>query len=348
MKSYNRYVSLTILLALIFTACKKVEDPIVTHADIFDVWVVNEGAFQAGNASLTLYSRTKDSSYQNPFYTVNGASIGDVAQAAYFIKDECWVVVNNSNSIVVLDTASFRIKKQITGLSSPRYADHDDKYLYLGSLYSSDIYRISLDTKEIETYSAPYSSIEKVLVQDDKLYLACADSACSEILVYDPQTMTPIEQYDIAPARNPYDLAMVQGSLYVLSGSSWKGIPTGLSKIENGQASTNMMTSGEYKSLQEYNGELYVLANDYAASGGPNGVYRIDRQAMDIAGNPIIPAASGVSTYYAFGIDPEDGHFYLSDAKSYTVNGDGYRFSSDGTLISKFDLGLIPSFFAFK
>ncbi len=343
-----RFLFIAFIASILFTSCRKVDEPISVSPTTFDVWLLNEGAFQAGNASFTLFSSQKDSTFENPFFKANGATLGDVGQAAYFINDECWVVVNNSNSIVVLDTSTFKIKKEITGLNTPRYADHDENNLYVGSLYSKDIYRISLNTKQVETFALPYSGVEKVLLHDDKLWVAFADSSCREVQVYDPTSMSLIESHDISPARNAYDMEAIGDDIFVLSGSSWLGVPARISKINNSQVGTNLLSTGEYKNLEQYNGELYTLANDYAASGGPNGVYKIDRQTMDIEASPLISAATGVATYYGFGINSQDGSFYLSDAKSYTVNGDAYRFSSDGTQLAKFEAGLIPGYFLFK
>ena len=60
----------------------------------------------------------------------------------------------------------------------------------------------------------------------------------------------------------------------------------------------------------------------------------------------VIPAEGKM--FYKLFVNPQNGDIYLSDAKSYTVNGTVYRYSSDGVLLSSFDAGICPGFMLFN
>ena len=63
--------------------------------------------------------------------------------------------------------------------------------------------------------------------------------------------------------------------------------------------------------------------------------------------DPFVIPADG-KLFYKIAVNPENGDIYVSDAKSYTVNGTVYRYSSDGVLLSSFDAGICPGFMLFN
>ena len=54
------------------------------------------------------------------------------------------------------------------------------------------------------------------------------------------------------------------------------------------------------------------------------------------------------NNYYALGIDPVKNEIYVSDALDYTQNGIVYRYNTTGSLISSFEVGIIPGCFGFN
>src|SRR6185436_13136099 len=84
------------------------------------VFVVNEGNFMAGNASISLYDPATNQVVVDYYKNQNHDTVGDVAQHLRFFNGSYYIVVNNSGKILICDR---EMKKtgEIKGLSSPRF-----------------------------------------------------------------------------------------------------------------------------------------------------------------------------------------------------------------------------------
>ena len=85
-------IILLALLALTMQACTD-EPPIPSPIDpnlAFDkgVFIINEGNFGVGNASIDFYQRDSNRLIKNVFETVNGRPMGDVAQSMTIFKNK--------------------------------------------------------------------------------------------------------------------------------------------------------------------------------------------------------------------------------------------------------------------
>jgi AraC-like DNA-binding protein len=85
------------------------------------VFVLCEGNYMYGNASLTYYDPESKSAENEIFARSNAFPLGDVAQSMTIFDGLCWVVVNNSGVIFAIDPSTFREVRRITGFTSPRY-----------------------------------------------------------------------------------------------------------------------------------------------------------------------------------------------------------------------------------
>src|SRR5690554_356122 len=112
-----------ILLLLVTGSCMKY-GPSETEAFLpgpssKGLFIVNEGNFMYGNASLTYYDPQSGNVENEVFIRANGINLGDVAQSMTIHNGLGYIVVNNSGVIFVIDPATFRLKGNITGLISP-------------------------------------------------------------------------------------------------------------------------------------------------------------------------------------------------------------------------------------
>src|SRR5690606_34856792 len=92
------------------------------------VFVLNEGIFNASNASVSFISSSGE--IQNHiFESVNGRMLGDVAQNMILTDELAYIVVNNSNTIEVVNRGTFESIATISeGLQNPRYIEiHNNK-----------------------------------------------------------------------------------------------------------------------------------------------------------------------------------------------------------------------------
>lgn len=82
------------------------------------LFIMNEGNFQYGNATLSYYDPETKKVENEIFYRANAMKLGDVAQSMIVRDTIGWVVVNNSHVIFAISTNTFKEVGRITGLTS--------------------------------------------------------------------------------------------------------------------------------------------------------------------------------------------------------------------------------------
>src|SRR4051812_13429578 len=112
MRSY-----LVIGFVLVFTACVKdkpnsITQPQVQLSNAKKVYIVNEGNLGSINSSVSLYDPETGSVIEDFYYSQNNSHLGDVTQSMSFNNGRYYIVVNNSNKIVVCNE-QFKINGKI-------------------------------------------------------------------------------------------------------------------------------------------------------------------------------------------------------------------------------------------
>src|SRR5690554_6465371 len=67
------------------------------------VFIVCEGNFMYGNASLSYYSPLQKKIENTIFIRANGIPLGDVAQSLTIYDKTAWIIVNNSGKVYAID-----------------------------------------------------------------------------------------------------------------------------------------------------------------------------------------------------------------------------------------------------
>lgn len=117
--------------------------------------VLNEGNFQWGNASLSLWHL--DSSYlisEDIFSARNSRPLGDVVQNGLFVKnpDELALVINNSARVDFLDEQTLVVNSSVQGLGAPRYLTQhatDPDLFVVTELYDDSLRMISRSRRQV-------------------------------------------------------------------------------------------------------------------------------------------------------------------------------------------------------
>ena len=119
----KKHLLLIYIIALtILFACKP-EKPITKQFLLSSNTLIVgcEGNYTWGNASASLYFKTQDSIWNDAYYTINREKLGDVLQSMNFLNGKIFMVMNNSNRIIISDAKSFVKEHEIASLQSPRY-----------------------------------------------------------------------------------------------------------------------------------------------------------------------------------------------------------------------------------
>lgn len=316
------------------------------------LFVLCEGNYMYGNASLSYYDPAAKTVENEVFARSNAFPIGDVVQSMTIYDNLCWVVVNNSGVIFAIDPATFREVRRITGFTSPRYIHFLGPHkAYVTQIWDPRIYIVDPASCTITGYIETGMDFEtgstEMMVQIGKfVYINCW-SYQNRILMVDTETDTITKELvvGIQPSALVKDC---NDKLWTITDGGYDGSPYGheratLTKIdadnfvieitfyfESGQSPRSLVTSSD--------GQWLYWIND--------GVYKMPAEAQNPPSEPII--ASNGTIYYSLTISPENGDIYVGDAIDYTQNGVVMRYSAAGNLLDTFQVGINPGNFCWR
>ncbi len=313
------------------------------------VYIVNEGNFNFGNGEVSFYDPNTNAVTNNLFQTVNGYSLGDVAQSM-FIKDSiAFVVVNNSSKIELVKLPSFQSIRtiEIAG-SSPRYIlPVSDSIAYVTELYSNKIFVVNYLTGNLKTeISIPQytehlvQSGEYVFVEGKKIYSnPSAKGALHRIRISDN---TYIDKKEFA--GDAEGIAVDSNKfVWILTGADSASATTAAIRVFD--KNFNLLFNYSFGQLADHPTMLKVDA----ARGAVWYVLGKDVLMTDNFSFPGWPFIhSSATNIYSIGVEPVTGDVYVSDALDFVQQSRIYRYNKSGTLIHSFTAGIISGNFAFN
>jgi hypothetical protein len=165
-------IHLTLFASLLLIGCAK-EDSTNFAGDFSNgFFILNEGTFNFGNASLDFYYSNKDSLADNVFQKTNQASLGDVAQSMIRTNKYLIMVVNNSQKIEVLDINTLKRVKTITGFDSPRYIYMlDTARALVTELYNKKVHIVDIEKGVIEQSKEAFGWGEKMISVQNNIWI---------------------------------------------------------------------------------------------------------------------------------------------------------------------------------
>jgi len=313
------------------------------------VLVLNEGAFMSGNASVSFISNTGEIQ-NNVFSTVNNRPLGDVAMSIDFYEDLAFIVVNNSNTVEVVNRFTFESIATIAGdLYNPRYIKAHNGMGYIsnwgdGNDANDDfIAVVDLNTFEVTSTIPVAQGPERLEIYNNKLYIAQRGDYAfgNTISVMDLEAHSIVESIEINDVPN--GMQIENGNLFVMSSGreAWTGAET-MAALQKIDLQTHQIVDQiEFPSgvhpihLQIENGNIYYVIG--------SGVYRTSTANLQFNDSPLISTSDeGVSLIYGFNV--LNGWIYVCDAVDYVSNGKLFVFSLNGNLDSQYPInGLMPN-----
>jgi DNA-binding beta-propeller fold protein YncE len=323
------------------------------------LFVVNQGNFMYGNASLSYYDPETREVFNEAFFQTNALPLGDVAQSMVIRDSLGYAVINNSGRIYVFDVQDFRLVGKITGLTSPRHLHFiSDTKAYVTDLYARSIAIVDPSRMEVSgaiPVNNPGSGFSQhateQMVQVDKYVYTNCWSYDHMILVIDSETDQVVDSIEVVKQPNSMVLDRYR-NLWVLSDGGFPESPygyelAGLMKIGAGSGKAEIIhrfSQGDTPRELTINGSgdtLYFLNR---------GVYR---HAVLADGDPELliegpSPAHGQMGFYALAVDPSSSELYVADAMDFVQRGRVYRFTPECQAIDTFLVGIGPGAFCFK
>ena len=332
---------LLLILVIGLQSCKKPIPPPIEITTSKAVFVLNEGNFMGGNASVSYRDLETGAVTADLFQTANGFYLGDVGQSMLKLEDKLFIVVNNSGKIEVVNASDFKSVMTIQGLTSPRYMlKVGENKAYVTDLYAKEIAIVQLSSgTKIGQIPLPYWTEELVLL-NGKVFVGTAEH--NKVYVVDPTSDAVSDS--ISVGNSPGSLcADKEGNLWVLCyGSDLNLLNGSMYKITQPGLVPSLVhafpTSLAYGSMLTSNGQadsLFVLATD---------VYSFPITQPSFS-NPLV--SRNGKNFTALGYDSNSYRLYVADSKDFNQKGESFVYSGEGVLLDSFEVGVIPGMFLF-
>lgn len=346
------------MAAATLVACKPESTPIPPTPSIkyaSGVLITNEGPFTSGSGSLSFYNRTAKEVENNIFQMANGYPVGNVLQSvfSYLATNRAYLVVNNSQKVIVANLNSMKEVAEITGFSSPRYfTTVSGQKAYVTDWVSNTVKVVNLNTNAIYKSLPTGNGPDRMLVYGSRVFVANSggfgvDSTLTVLNIINDEV-----QSTLVVGHNPNSMVIdANGQLWVLCG----GINDYVTPANNTPGKLFKIDLGTFTVMEEFTfpdaidhptaltknnaGTLiYWLSNSYAGNV----------VEMNIS-SPSLPTITKINgSFYGMAVDPSTDDIYTTDALDYQQDGVMYRFNNTGALLDSVRVGVIPGGFSFN
>ena len=312
----NKLLAALVFGAIAFTSCTD-DSPSLPRGDYDGGVLISGEGSGAGTGSVSFVSDDFETAENLIYKKVNSTELGTYLQSMAFDSDNAFIVVDNQNTITVVDRYTFEKVGVITSeLVSPRFMTVSDNKGYVTNWGTTEAYVSVYDLtsyefiKKINIGSGP----ERIIESNGKLYVSHKGGWGSNnvISVIDIATDNVEE---ITVNDKPDEMFFNNnGQLVVLSegavqyDASWNvigntiGSITAINVSDNTIASQLDFASGEHPSLMvlENNTIYYTLGNN---------IYAIDTDATSLSTTEIVTAEG-----YLYGIEVEGNSLFTLNA----------------------------------
>lgn len=345
---------LILILSMLFFACKKEKDDVVAPSSLNGIFIVNEGNFQSGNASVSFWERSTGNLIQQ----LNTFPLGDVAMSMNIFNGRGYIVVNNSQKIVIVSMENFSNIGEITGFSSPRYfVPFNNQEGYVSDWFSDDVKVINLNSGQImKSIPTGGEGPEQMAIAGNKLYVVNVGGFNDDSTVTVINTVADTVLKTFIAGVDPNSIVKDKnGKLWILcngdTGLDWIGgtaDDTGGSLLRinpaNDSIEFNLIFSQfDHPSKLTINSagdKLYFLNG---LSGFDGKIYSMNISDNFLPAQPIID-----KTFYGLGIDPVTNQILGAYVPGFLQQGYMFRYNNNGAFIDSMKVGIVPNGFAFN
>ena len=343
-----RVYLLGLITILFICSCvkDKPQEPVTSAVDFNSdksILVINEGNYGWGNASISLYDPSSNGIVSDYYKQQNGGlTLGDVCQSITKYNNKYYIVVNNSNKIIVANSNDFSKTATITGFNSPRYfLPITYSKAYVSDLYANSVQIVDLNNNTISGSITCMKGTEEMAMIYNKAFIINGNSNYCYVI----NTVTDLVTDSLFIGKEASGIVIDKNSkVWILTkGSVASSLIPKLVKIN--PISLAIEQTLNFAALDTpwrlcYNktrDTLYYLNK---------GVCMFPILNTQLPVNPII--AQGSKIYYGLGVNPKDYSIYVSDAIDYVQKSKVEIYKPDGSMIKSFNAGIISNGFVFE
>jgi len=341
----TKYLLLSLIVGILISCEEENNTPVVKLA--YGIYITNEGNWGQSNGSISYYNYSTDSVYNDLFENINGRAIGDVVQSATVADSLIYIIVNGSNKIEIAHKENLREYDAISNLDNPRYFKIKNNIGYLSQWGEDGVIKVinlltNSITKTIQVGTGP----EQMEIIDNKLFVANSgaydrDSTISVIDITSNEVTATIKVGD-----NPRDFAIDKNNkLWVLCFGYQQYVEpyteTGSKLIQIDPQTNEIIKTIEIGATLHPTCVEAGKDGDYLYVGGGYGFNGIFKFSVNDTVFPTIPLVD--KAFYAIYVDATRDNIFGFDALNYASRGNMYRYSSFGSQLGMYEVGIIPN-----
>jgi YVTN family beta-propeller protein len=314
--------------------------PSIQQAVAGKVYIVNEGNFMAGNASVSLYDPISGNVVENYYRQQNNSALGDVAQSMTHFNSHFYLVINNSSKIIVCNE-QLQQQVSISEFPSPRYfLPVSNAKAYVSDLYANFISVLNLNTKQVSTVIPCVGATEKMVLLFNKVFVCNSKSNYLYVL----NSITDTKTDSIAVGPGAADLVIDKNDrVWVLSaGDALKSVAPALTMLN---AVSLQVEKSFHFALNEWPNQLCLNKTKDTLYFLNKGVYRMAVGDAGLPADALVPAGS--KNFYGLGVNPRDHTIYVADALDYIQRSNIYVYDANGHQKTFFKAGINANSFYF-
>lgn len=336
-----------IIIVLTFVSCikDKPQEPVKTAVSVNPdtrVFVINEGPFNTGHGSVSLYDASSGTVIEDYYTQQNSnAVLGNICQSMVKYNSSYYIVNNNSHSITRVNASDFIKTATINGFNSPRYLlPITYNKAYVSDLYQNTIYIVDLNSNTISGTIPCQSGTEQMALLYNKAFVTNYKTNYCYVINMSTDVIMDSINVGIGASSCVIDK---QAKLWVLSRGNSTSQSGSLIRINPITLQVelslpfNISDSPQNLCINKTRDTLYYLKD---------GVQQMPIVNTNLPTNTLIN--QGTKKYYGLGINPKDYNIYVSDAIDYVQKSKIEIYKVNGTYKSGFYAGVISNGFVFE
>lgn len=355
-KSILRLLSILSVSCLLIVSCSKDKDPLpdLSFKAGQGVYVLNEGAREQNNSSLSFIDFSDNRVASDVYKEVNGQALGEIANDMEIYGSMLFILVDRSNKVDILDAQKGKLIKSLN-IEGPRSIAFHSGKAFITSL-SNKVYVLDTLSKTFVKEIPVGRSPEQIVTSGNRLYVV--NSGWADALTggaHDNRLfiINPSDYSTEAPITISDNLTNVfadgRGNVYAATtdiySADWSQVlkPSRLYKINTSTKAVEELAFGA-DLMTFHQNSAFLLSYNYEP--GKARLLEMDLSSGDVKAMEHFESQN-LSYIYSLEVNPDNGDIWMGTT-DYTNPGTVYRYNALRRQVSTFTVGLNPASFAFK
>ncbi|MBM3448201.1 MAG: hypothetical protein FJX90_03735 [Bacteroidetes bacterium] len=306
------------------------------------VLIVNEGSFGNSNGSITWNKGSETEN--NVFENVNGGALGDVIMDVDQANGKTYIVSNNTQKVIVVNSNSFAYETAITGFNYPRHflkISNSEAVVSDGSGFGRLCW-IDLNVNAVSSNTAVGEGPEDMILAGGSVFVCNSGGWGIDNTISVVDVSTKQVTNTIVVEKKPMEIATdVNGVIWVLCAgetqydANWNVIghtQAALVKIDPVTLATTTFTIGslgdhpEHMAVDKVNNRIYIANQN---------VMIFDLATFGISNPSFVSGqANGIS------VDPSNGNVWICGPTDFVSSSEISVYDANGSSVKSFNAGI--------